>query len=115
MARLRSPRSFRITTYGLCPSSAWHQITRSIFCGTVGGWIRDDLWDRLVEFWRQEDFKKLKQVNKRNKTSSTGKSLYTGNSTTYKATRESMSEVFARTHTRKEDRLSVDKRSEDVS
>ncbi|MED6199584.1 hypothetical protein PIB30_077309 [Stylosanthes scabra] len=39
--------------------------------------IRDDLWDRLVEFWRQDDFKKLKQVNKRNMASSTGRSLHT--------------------------------------
>ncbi|MED6122533.1 hypothetical protein PIB30_040607 [Stylosanthes scabra] len=50
--------------------------------GAPHGWIRDDLWDRLVEFWRQEDFKKLKQVNKRNRASSTGGSLHTGGSTT---------------------------------
>ncbi|MED6207589.1 hypothetical protein PIB30_037109 [Stylosanthes scabra] len=93
-ARPRSLGSFRITTGGLCPSSAWHRIMRSIFGffpitagyefkiyeswrmraskrlrelmhnirnkGAPHRWIRDDLWDRLVEFWRQEDFKKLK-------------------------------------------------------
>ncbi|MED6174479.1 hypothetical protein PIB30_069376 [Stylosanthes scabra] len=93
--------------------------------GAPHGWIRDDLWDRLVEFWRQEDFKKLKQVNKRNRASSTSGSLQTGGSTTYEATRERMtvelgrtptqSEVFARTHTRKEDRSWVDKQSENVN
>ncbi|MED6222428.1 hypothetical protein PIB30_064344 [Stylosanthes scabra] len=36
-ARPRSARSLRITTSGLCPSSAWHRITRSGFGGTVGG------------------------------------------------------------------------------
>ncbi|MED6126336.1 hypothetical protein PIB30_077502, partial [Stylosanthes scabra] len=46
--------------------------------GTPHGWIREDLWARLVEFWQQEDFKKLKQVNKRNRASSTGGSLHTG-------------------------------------
>ncbi|MED6129872.1 hypothetical protein PIB30_112367, partial [Stylosanthes scabra] len=88
--------------------------------GAPHSWIRDDLWDQLVEFWRQEDFKKLKEVNKQNRASSTGGSLHTGGSTTYEATRERMtlelgrtpthSEVFARTHTRKEDRSWVDKR-----
>ncbi|MED6153936.1 hypothetical protein PIB30_107008 [Stylosanthes scabra] len=84
-------------------------------------------WDRwrLVEFWRQEDFKKLKEVNKQNRASSTGGSLHTGGSTTYEATRDRMtvelgrtpthSEVFERTHTRKEDQLWVDKRSADVN
>ncbi|MED6127840.1 hypothetical protein PIB30_091996 [Stylosanthes scabra] len=93
--------------------------------GAPHGWIREDLWARLVEFWQQEDFKKLKQVNKRNWASSTGGSLHTGGSTTYEATRERMalelrraptqSEVFARTHTRKEDREWEDKRSLDVN
>ncbi|MED6149096.1 hypothetical protein PIB30_059235 [Stylosanthes scabra] len=41
-------------------------------------------------FWRQDDFKKLKQTNKRNRGSKTGGSLHTGGSTTYKATRERM-------------------------
>ncbi|MED6186909.1 hypothetical protein PIB30_071244 [Stylosanthes scabra] len=77
----------------------------------------------LVEFWRQEDFKKLKEVNKQNRASSTGGSLHTGGSTTYEATRDRMtvelgctpthSEVFEGTHTRKEDQLWVDKRSVD--
>ncbi|MED6116751.1 hypothetical protein PIB30_103132, partial [Stylosanthes scabra] len=58
--------------------------------GAPHGWIREDLWARLVEFWQQEDFKKLKQVNKRNRASSTGGSLHTGGSTTYEATRERM-------------------------
>ncbi|MED6202804.1 hypothetical protein PIB30_109275 [Stylosanthes scabra] len=53
-------------------------------------WIRHDLWDQLVEFWRQEDFKKLKEVNKQNRASSTGGSLHTGGSTTYEATRDRM-------------------------
>ncbi|MED6106985.1 hypothetical protein PIB30_009833 [Stylosanthes scabra] len=93
--------------------------------GAPHPWIRQDLWDRLVEFWRQEDFKKLKQVNKRNRASSTGGSLHTRGSTTYEATREMMalelgrtptqSEVFARTHRRKEDREWVGKRSSDVN
>ncbi|MED6191421.1 hypothetical protein PIB30_116522, partial [Stylosanthes scabra] len=50
--------------------------------GAPHGWIREDLWARLVEFWQQGDFKKLKQVNKRNRASSTGGSLHTGGSTT---------------------------------
>ncbi|MED6161217.1 hypothetical protein PIB30_058591 [Stylosanthes scabra] len=58
--------------------------------GAPHGWIREDLWARMVEFWQQEDFKKLKQVNKRNRASSTGGSLHTGGSTTYEATRERM-------------------------
>ncbi|MED6108469.1 hypothetical protein PIB30_024197 [Stylosanthes scabra] len=45
--------------------------------GAPHGWIWDDLWKRLEEFWRQEDFKKLKQTNKRNRASETGGSLYT--------------------------------------
>ncbi|MED6150948.1 hypothetical protein PIB30_077533 [Stylosanthes scabra] len=36
-ARPRSAGSLRITIGGLCPSSAWHRITRSGFGGTVGG------------------------------------------------------------------------------
>ncbi|MED6106984.1 hypothetical protein PIB30_009832 [Stylosanthes scabra] len=36
-ARPRSARSLRITIGDLCPSSAWHRITRSGFGGTVGG------------------------------------------------------------------------------
>ncbi|MED6114562.1 hypothetical protein PIB30_081500 [Stylosanthes scabra] len=64
--------------------------------GAPHPWIRQDLWDRLVEFWRQEDFKKLKQA------------LELGRTPT-------QSEVFARTHTRKEDREWVDKRSSDVN
>ncbi|MED6191771.1 hypothetical protein PIB30_003574 [Stylosanthes scabra] len=102
--------------------------------GAPHKWIWDDLFNRLVEFWRQEDFKKLKQINKRNMASETGESLHTGRSTTYMATRKRMirsyvtfsrttlelgppshSEVFVRTHTRKDDRLWVDKRSEDVN
>ncbi|MED6196699.1 hypothetical protein PIB30_049833 [Stylosanthes scabra] len=63
--------------------------------GATHGWIRDDLWKRLVEFWRQEDYKKLKQTNKRNRTSETGGSLQTGGSTTYEATRERMAECQA--------------------
>ncbi|MED6226473.1 hypothetical protein PIB30_104119 [Stylosanthes scabra] len=54
-----------------------------------------------------------------------GESLHTGGSTTYEATRDRMtvelgrtpthSEVFERSHTRKEDQLWVDKRSADVN
>ncbi|MED6152991.1 hypothetical protein PIB30_097292, partial [Stylosanthes scabra] len=93
--------------------------------GAPHPWIRDDLWDQLVEFWRQEDFKKLKEINKQNRASSTGGAPHTRGSTTYEATRDRMtaelgrtpthSEVFARTHTRKEDQLWVDKRSADVN
>ncbi|MED6117413.1 hypothetical protein PIB30_109790, partial [Stylosanthes scabra] len=36
-ARPRSAGSLRITIGGLCPSSAWHRITRFGFGGTVGG------------------------------------------------------------------------------
>ncbi|MED6227169.1 hypothetical protein PIB30_110867 [Stylosanthes scabra] len=67
--------------------------------GAPHGWIREDLWARLVEFWQQEDFKKLKQVNKRNRASSTGGSLHTGGSTTYEATRERMAVELGRTPT----------------
>ncbi|MED6213486.1 hypothetical protein PIB30_093916 [Stylosanthes scabra] len=63
--------------------------------GAPHGWIRDDLWDRLVEFWRQEDYKKLKQTNKKNRASETGGSLHIGGSTTYEATRERMVRVGA--------------------
>ncbi|MED6193593.1 hypothetical protein PIB30_021069 [Stylosanthes scabra] len=93
--------------------------------GAPHGWIREDPWDRLLEFWRQKDFKKLKQTNKRNQASETGGSRHTGGSTTYEATRERMvlelgrtptqSEVFATTHTRKEDLLWVDRWSEDFN
>ncbi|MED6184821.1 hypothetical protein PIB30_051186 [Stylosanthes scabra] len=71
--------------------------------GAPHEWIRDDLWNRLVEFWQQEDFKKLKQVNKKNRASSTCGSLHTGGSTMYEATRERM------------DRGWVDMRSENVN
>ncbi|MED6119364.1 hypothetical protein PIB30_011167 [Stylosanthes scabra] len=87
--------------------------------GAPHGWIRDDLWDKLVEFWRQEDFKKLKRVKKKNRASSTNGSLHTGRSTTYEVLKlgrtPTQSEVFARTHTQKEDREWVDKRSADVN
>ncbi|MED6127523.1 hypothetical protein PIB30_088814 [Stylosanthes scabra] len=63
--------------------------------GAPHPWIRDDLWDQLVEFWRQEDFKKLKEVNKQNRASSTGGSLHTGGSTTYEATRDRMEAFLA--------------------
>ncbi|MED6214446.1 hypothetical protein PIB30_103219, partial [Stylosanthes scabra] len=63
--------------------------------GAPHSWIRDDLWDQLVEFWRQEDFKKLKEVNKQNRASSTGGSLHTGGSTTYEATRDRMEAFLA--------------------
>ncbi|MED6178738.1 hypothetical protein PIB30_110467, partial [Stylosanthes scabra] len=111
--RMRASKRLREIMHGIRNKGAPH------------GWIREDLWARLVEFWQQEDFKKLKQVNKRNRASSTGGSLHTGGSTTYEATRERMavelghtpnqSEVFARTHTRKEDREWVDKRASDVN
>ncbi|MED6203228.1 hypothetical protein PIB30_113495, partial [Stylosanthes scabra] len=65
--------------------------------GAPHPWIRDDLWDQLVEFWRQEDFKKLKEVNKQNRASSTSGSLHTGGSTTYEATRERMTLELGRT------------------
>ncbi|MED6208655.1 hypothetical protein PIB30_047307 [Stylosanthes scabra] len=103
-------------------SEMMHEIRNK---GAPHGWIRDDLWDRLVEFWRQEDYKKLKQTNKKNRASEMGGSLHTGGSTTYEAMRERMalelgqpptqSEVFARTHTRREDQLWVDRRSEDAN
>ncbi|MED6106067.1 hypothetical protein PIB30_001460 [Stylosanthes scabra] len=51
--------------------------------GAPHGWIRDDdLWHKLVEFCRQEDFKKLKQVNKRNRASTMDGSHHTRGSTT---------------------------------
>ncbi|MED6113315.1 hypothetical protein PIB30_069631, partial [Stylosanthes scabra] len=89
---------------------------------------------RIDESWRMRASKRLREimhgirnkgVNKRNRASSTGGSLHTEGSTTYEATRERMalelgrtptqSEVFARTHTRKEDRGWVDKRLSDVN
>ncbi|MED6125389.1 hypothetical protein PIB30_068116 [Stylosanthes scabra] len=64
-------------------------------------------WDGVGIRYAREYFKKLKQVNKRNRASSTGGSLQTRDSTTYEATRErialelgrtpTQSEVFART------------------
>ncbi|MED6221201.1 hypothetical protein PIB30_052217 [Stylosanthes scabra] len=74
--RMRAAKRLREIMHGIRNKGAPH------------GWIRQDLWDRLVEFWRQEDFKKLKQVNKKNRASSTGGSLHTGGSTMYEATRE---------------------------
>ncbi|MED6127796.1 hypothetical protein PIB30_091572 [Stylosanthes scabra] len=91
--------------------------------GAPHGWIPENIFGRLVEFWWQEDFKRLQQTNTKNQTSETGGSMHTGESTHYPATRERMSlemgqtpsfsEVFARTHTRKKDREWVDKRSHD--
>ncbi|MED6136295.1 hypothetical protein PIB30_054732 [Stylosanthes scabra] len=87
------------------------------------GWINADIFDQLVEFWHQEDFKRLQWTNTKNQASKIGGSMHTGGSTTYPATRERMvleigrtpsfSEVFERTHTRKTDRSWVDKRSHD--
>ncbi|MED6142709.1 hypothetical protein PIB30_116320, partial [Stylosanthes scabra] len=45
-----------------------HEIRKK---GAPHGWIRDDLWMRLVEFWKQEDYKKLTHTNKRNRASET--------------------------------------------
>ncbi|MED6209870.1 hypothetical protein PIB30_058848 [Stylosanthes scabra] len=59
--RMRAAKRLREIMHGIRNKGAPHP------------WIRQDLWDRLVEFWRQEDFKKLKQVNKRNRASSTGR------------------------------------------
>ncbi|MED6213106.1 hypothetical protein PIB30_090041 [Stylosanthes scabra] len=82
--RMRSSKRLREIMHGIRNKGAPH------------GWIREDLWARLVEFWQQEDFKKLKQA------------LELGQTPT-------QSEVFARTHTRKEDREWVDKRLSDVN
>ncbi|MED6160098.1 hypothetical protein PIB30_048223 [Stylosanthes scabra] len=87
--------------------------------------LRKTISHNYGALWRQEDYKKLKQTNKKNRASETGRSLHTGGSTTYEAKRERMalelgrpptqSEVFARTHTRKEDQLWVDRRSVDAN
>ncbi|MED6160679.1 hypothetical protein PIB30_053681 [Stylosanthes scabra] len=84
-AQPRSPGYSTITTGSLCPSSSFFRLQRryegriysswrqraakrlrDLFHeirnkGAPHPWIRDDLWDQLVEFWRQEDFKKLKE------------------------------------------------------
>ncbi|MED6196107.1 hypothetical protein PIB30_044167 [Stylosanthes scabra] len=94
MSFFRLQRGYEVRIY-----SSWQQRAakslRDLFHeirnkGAPHPWIRDDLWDQLVEFWRQEDFKKLKEVNKQNRASSTGGSLHTGYSTTYEATRDRM-------------------------
>ncbi|MED6184239.1 hypothetical protein PIB30_045558 [Stylosanthes scabra] len=56
-----------------------------------------DIFDRLVEFWRQEDFKRLQWTNMKNRASETGGSMHTGGSTTYTATRERMALEIGRT------------------
>ncbi|MED6151151.1 hypothetical protein PIB30_079560 [Stylosanthes scabra] len=123
-AQPRSPGSSTITTGSLCPSSVWPVMRWSIFSGTVGG---AGMRAGSIPLGGREPPRdsKLKEVNKQNRASSTGGSLHTGGSTMYEATRDSMtaelgrtpthSEVFARTHTRKEDQLWVDKRSADVN
>ncbi|MED6151800.1 hypothetical protein PIB30_085882, partial [Stylosanthes scabra] len=99
----------------------FHEIRKK---GAPHGWIPEDIFARLVEFWRQDDFKKLQQTNTKSRASETGESMHTGGSTTYLATRERMfiemgrtpsfSEVFVRTHTCKKDCYEwVDKRSHD--
>ncbi|MED6205795.1 hypothetical protein PIB30_021081 [Stylosanthes scabra] len=143
-ARPGSPGYLRITTSGLCPVQHGTSSRGLVLVGPVEGKILNffifyylalllifkPLAKRLREIMhgirnKEEDFKKLKQVNKQNRASSTGGSLHTRGSTTYEATRVRMalelgrtptqSEVFARTHTRKEDREWVDKRLSDVS
>ncbi|MED6142066.1 hypothetical protein PIB30_109863, partial [Stylosanthes scabra] len=47
--RMRAAKRLREIMHGIRTKGAPH------------GWIREDLWARLVEFWQQEDFKKLKQ------------------------------------------------------
>ncbi|MED6177779.1 hypothetical protein PIB30_101284, partial [Stylosanthes scabra] len=137
-ARPRSAGSLRITIGGLCPSSAWHRITWSgfgFFPVTAGYEYR------IYESWRMRASKRLREIihGIRNKGGfqevEAGQQEEPGildgwipshrGSTTYEATREKMalelgrtrtqSEVFARTHTRKEDREWVDKRSSDVN
>ncbi|MED6214008.1 hypothetical protein PIB30_098868 [Stylosanthes scabra] len=58
--------------------------------GAPHGRIPKNIFDRLVEFWRQEDWKKLQRTNTKNWASETDGSLYMGRSTTYPGTKERM-------------------------
>ncbi|MED6126777.1 hypothetical protein PIB30_081815 [Stylosanthes scabra] len=70
--RPRSPGSFRITRSGgfeFKIFESWRMraakrlrelIDEVRNKGAPHGWIQDDLFTRLVEFWRQEDYMKLK-------------------------------------------------------
>ncbi|MED6120758.1 hypothetical protein PIB30_024047 [Stylosanthes scabra] len=65
----------------------FHEIQKK---GTPHSWIPKDIFARLVEFWRSENFKKLQHTNKKNWAFETSGSLNIGRSTTYPATRERM-------------------------
>ncbi|MED6190034.1 hypothetical protein PIB30_101780, partial [Stylosanthes scabra] len=52
--------------------SFFHEIRKK---GAPHGWIPADIFDRLVEFWCQEDFKRLQRTNTKNRSSETGGSM----------------------------------------
>ncbi|MED6210527.1 hypothetical protein PIB30_064899, partial [Stylosanthes scabra] len=65
----------------------FHEIRKK---GAPHGWIPEDIFGRLVGFWRHDDFKRLQRTNTKNRASETDGSMHTGGSTTYPATRERM-------------------------
>ncbi|MED6108702.1 hypothetical protein PIB30_026677 [Stylosanthes scabra] len=82
-------------------------ISRDTEEGALHGWIPLNLFDRLVEFWRQEDFKRLQRTNTKNRASETGGSINTGGSTTYLASRERMEAFEAEKNRREAERQAI--------
>ncbi|MED6149716.1 hypothetical protein PIB30_065212 [Stylosanthes scabra] len=115
MAQPRSPGSSTITTGSLCPSSVWPVMRWSVFGGTVGGFsFAYSVAGRVLEAGGLQEAQGGQQVEQ---------GVLDGWITSYGGLHHTAelgrtpthSEVFARTHTRKEDQLWVNKRSADVN
>ncbi|MED6184364.1 hypothetical protein PIB30_046763 [Stylosanthes scabra] len=109
---VRASKRLRELLHGICEK------------GYSSQWVPDDIFKRPKDYWASDEYQALKRTNKANRASSTGRSLYTGGSVTYPTTTEKMSqelgrtpsqsEVFTRTHIKKNDRgQRVDKRAEE--
>ncbi|MED6123709.1 hypothetical protein PIB30_051855 [Stylosanthes scabra] len=66
---------------------SFHEIRKK---GALYGWIPENIFDWLVEFWQQENFRKMQWSDTKNQAFETSGSLHTGVSTTYPHTRQMM-------------------------
>ncbi|MED6226894.1 hypothetical protein PIB30_108239, partial [Stylosanthes scabra] len=90
----RLQRGYELKSYGSWQQKAskrlrelFHEIQKK---GAPHGWIPENMFGRVVEFWRHDDFKRQQWTNTKNRASETGGLMHTGGSTTYPATRERM-------------------------
>ncbi|XP_070047794.1 uncharacterized protein [Nicotiana tomentosiformis] len=79
--------------------------------GKIPGWLREDVWDKLLEKWNTKEWKKKCEQAKANRASSKGGSLHTGCSISFAAHKLRLekergrdmrqAEVFEETHKKK--------------